>query len=129
MEVFTSKTHKATISVLGILNIYKLEKNVIEETTVKDGEVQTVQHTADNAPIEFKRILNAMDQMPVLKAAYMGNNLYHADFDVGDKRWKGKKGSDEIFKALHKCGFTKKMANKIMKLCEKNKHKAMERID
>jgi len=128
MPEFTSSTHRAEVSSLGILSVFPLEKRTITEFSVTDGFVSIIEHTADSSDTVLSELLEGMDTLPVFRAASCSANECHVDYEYGASRWKGKRPDKDIRLALQRCGFTQKDIDKIMWLCNLHNHPFLPRV-
>jgi hypothetical protein len=130
MPEFTSSTHRAEVSSLGIISVFPLEQRTITEFSVTDGSVSIIEHTADSSDTVFSELLEGMNTLPVFRAASCSANEYeyHVDYEYGASRWKGKRPDNDIRIALQRCGFDQKDIDKIMWLCNLHNHPFLTKV-
>jgi hypothetical protein len=128
MQIFESNTHRAEISEEGILDVFPLGGRKIQEISFDGDNVTTLEHTAqDGSPI-LKDLLRVMDKLPLFRAAFAQNDVFHLDYETGTQRWKGYKTTGEVRKALIKCNFNVKDINYIINICKRTKHMGLPKI-
>lgn len=129
MPEFVSKTHKVIVTPDGIMEIYPVQGRTIKESIISpDGKVRIIEHTVKTESNQFRALIEELDIVPLLKAAYAGDGTFHVDMDCGATRWKGSKDIESLQAGLKHCGFTKEIAKGILKLCTKHTHEFMDRV-
>ena len=128
MKSFQSDTHRVELSKDGVINVFPLEGRTIQETTFDGDNVQVAEHTAkDGSPI-LRNLLNVMDDLPLFRAAFAGNGVFHVDYETGTQRWKGYKTAIEIREALTRCKFTTTDIDFIVGMCEQTNHPFLPKV-
>jgi len=128
MPTFQSNTHRAELSNTGILDVFPLEGRKIQETSFDGDDVRVVEHTAESGSPMLKHLLNAMDNLPVFRAAFANAEVFHVDYETGTQRWKGNKGTDDIREALTKCAFSNKNIDAMIDTCKQTNHKFLPKV-
>lgn len=128
MQIFESNTHRVELSEEGILDVFPLEGRKIQEISFDGDNVTILEHTAkDGSPI-LRDLLSVMDRLPLFRAAFAQNDVFHIDYETGTQRWKGYKTTGEVREALIKCNFSTEDIDYIIRNCKKNKHIGLPKI-
>jgi hypothetical protein len=128
MKTFTSDTHRAELSLEGVLNVFPLEGRKIQETSFDGEKVRVAEHTAKDGSPVLRNLLHVMDNLPLFRTAFAGNGVFHLDYETGTQRWKGYKPTEAIRDALIKCKFTTKDIVHMISSCERTIHPFLPKV-
>jgi len=128
MATFKSNTHRAELSKDGVLDVFPLEGRKIQEMSFNGKRAHIAEHTAkDGSPI-LRNLLDAMDNLPLFRAAFAENDVFHIDYETGTQRWKGYKTTEEVREALEKCKFSNKDVDAMITACMKTNHPFLPKV-
>ena len=120
-QEFKSEKYTAVLGDDGLLTVRNGPRTLRETRFNADGSVDVTLKTQENAEGTDKKLLAAMDRMPVFVACWAGNRQWNVDIDCGMQRFNGVKPHGQLVKALKNCGFGKAQIDLMLKLCKKTK--------
>lgn len=113
---FRSEKYIATVSDDGLITVRNGPKVLRETKFLPDGSVDVTLKTAENSTGADRKLLQAMDRMPVFTACWAGDRQWNVDIDCGFQRFNGVKPHGQLVKALKNCDFDQEQIKEIVAL-------------
>jgi len=128
MLTHTSDTHRAEVTDDGILDIFLIKGRMIEELSFDGDTVQVTEHTAKSGAPVLTELLKVMDALPLLRAAYAGDGIFHTDHETGTQRSKSRISEDDLQILLQSYNFSVSAITEMLTLCKLDIHHELARV-
>ena len=116
---FRSEKYMAVVSDDGLITVRNGPKVLRETKFTADGGVDVTLKTVENSTGADRKLLEALERMPVFMACRAGDRQWNVDIDCGFQRFNGVKPQGQLVKALKNCGFEQGQIKEILAICKK----------